>query len=181
MPWLWYLDRASGLLAYATLYLAVVSGVFYPTAAFGVVTRLARRYHVRIAVLSTLLFLFHAGVGIVDAGLVVTGRVPAPRYPLWYFVVGVVVGAEGLLLLVVAILGFVDAKRFERPWTPRVVHALAYGGYAFATVHLMAIGSDTGPVARLAVVTSLLGLAVALALRFLIEVRPVWRPVDAPP
>ncbi|MFB6107347.1 MAG: hypothetical protein ABEJ82_00715 [Haloplanus sp.] len=170
MALLWYLDRASGLLAYATLYVAVLTGVFYTGEEFGALTRLARRYHVRLALLSTLLFLFHAVVGFADAGLVVTGRVPAPRYPTWYFVVGTAVGGEALLLLVVAVLGFLDARRFDRPWTPRVVHALAYGGYAFATVHLFAIGSDVDATARLLVLVSLAGLAYALLLRLLAEV-----------
>lgn len=170
MEWLWYLDRASGLVSYATLYVAVLSGVFYDTREFGFVTRLSRRFHIRIAVLSTMLFLFHATVGLVDAGLVVTGGVPAPPFPMWYFVASVVVGGEGLLLLVVAVLGFVDARRFERPWTPRIVHALAYGGYTFATIHMFTIGTDLDPTFRRVVMASVALLVVSLVCRLLAEV-----------
>lgn len=167
--WLWYVDRASGLLAFATLYVAVLTGVFYSAREFARLSRFARRVHVRLAVLSTLLFLFHGAVGAVDAGLVLDGVVPAPPYPTWYFVAGAIVGAEALGLLVVALLGFVDPRRFERPWTPRAVHALAYGGYGFVTVHVVAIGSDVDATFRLAVFASLALLAVALALRILAE------------
>jgi len=78
----------------------------------------------------------------VDAWFVVTGQVPAPAYSMPYFLGGVTVGVGALLMLVVAVLGFTDAKRFQRPWGPRVVHSFTYAGFAFGTIHAAAIGTD---------------------------------------
>jgi hypothetical protein len=88
--------------------------------------------------------------------LVVTGQVPKPAYTVPYFLGGVAVGTGALLMLVVAVLGFTDAPRFERPWGPRVVHSFAYAGFVFGTVHAAAIGTDMAGLIR-----PLLGPSVA--------------------
>ncbi|MFB6129264.1 MAG: hypothetical protein ABEJ28_00390 [Salinigranum sp.] len=169
MALVWYLDRASALLAYSALYLAVVSGVFFNACGFGTLHALARRYHVLISVFATILLLIHGAVGVADSALLVGGFAPAPTYPMWYFVAGAAVGGGALLLLLVAVLGFVDARRFSRPWSPRVVHAFAYGGYVFATAHMLAVGSDVGATVRLGAIAGVAFLAYALLLRLLVE------------
>lgn len=142
--WIWYLDRGSALAAYVLLWLAVISGVLHGARKFGALHVAARRIHVSTSVLACVTLLLHVGVGAWDTGLVVRGVVPHPAYTSAYFALGLVVGVGALLLIVTSVIGFLDAKRFQRPWDPRAVHALAYGGFAFATVHAVALGSDIG-------------------------------------
>lgn len=149
---LWYLDRATALVAYPALYLAVVTGIPFNAPAFGAIHVAARRVHLEVATFALVVTIAHGVLGLADAWVVATGQVPAPAYPMPYFVGGVVVGAGALAMVVVATLGFLDARRFRRPWGPRVVHAFAYGGFAFATVHAVAIGTDVGHLARLGIV-----------------------------
>lgn len=165
----WFLDRAAGLVAYPSLYLAVLTGIFYNTEAFGVLQATARRVHIEVSVFAMIVTLLHAGLGLLDSWLVVTGQVPAPAYSLSYYLAAIVVGAGGLLLLVVAVLGFTDPRRFERPWGPRAVHAFAYGGFAFGTVHAAAIGTDLAGFVRPVLVSTLVFLAYVLALRGLVR------------
>lgn len=165
MELVWYLDRATALIAYPALYVAVLSGIFYNTRVFGLLHEAARRVHIEASVFATVMMLLHWVIGVVDTWFVVSGQVPAPDYPMTYFVGGVVVGGSGLFVLLVAILGFVDPRRFERPWSPRVVHAFAYVGFAFATIHMVAIGTDIGPLVRTLLIASLGFLVYVLALR----------------
>ncbi|SEO81005.1 hypothetical protein SAMN05216388_10206 [Halorientalis persicus] len=161
----WYLDRAAALLAYPSLYLAVLTGIFYNTESFGPFHDAARRVHVELSVFAMLVTLLHAGLGVLDAWFVLTGAVPEPAYTQSYFLVGLAVGAGALLLLTVAVLGFTDAKRFDRPWGPRAVHAFAYGGFVFGVVHAVAVGTDAVGLVRPLVVPSLVFLAYVLLLR----------------
>lgn len=165
---IWLLDRGAGLITYPLLYLAVLSGIFYNTEAFGILHDAARRVHIDIAVFAILVTLLHAGLGILDSWLVLSGRAPAPAYSLSYFLGGIVVGAGALLLLVVAVLGFTDAKRFESPWGPRVVHSFAYGGFAFGTIHAAAVGTDIPALLRPLVGPTVLFLVYVLLLRLLV-------------
>ncbi|MFB6124008.1 MAG: hypothetical protein ABEJ78_11195 [Haloferacaceae archaeon] len=119
-------DRA--LVASPTLYLAVLTGIFYDAPEFGRLRDAARRVHVEVAAFATLATLAHGVPGVLDTWLVVSGSTPRPAYTTGYLLAGVGVGTGATLLLVVSVLGFVDARRFERPWGPRVVHAFAYGG-----------------------------------------------------
>ncbi|AZH24624.1 hypothetical protein [Haloplanus aerogenes] len=169
MEVVWYLDRAAALVAYPSLYLATLTGILATTDAFGVLHDAARRIHVEISVFALLLTLLHAGLGVLDAWLVVSGQVPQPAYSQSYFLAGLVVGVGALFLLVVAVLGFLDARRFERPWGPRVVHAFAYGGFAFATVHAAAVGTDIVGLIRPLVGPTTAFLAYLLLLRLLIQ------------
>lgn len=142
MELVWYLDRALGLVSYAALYLAMLTGVLYNAEGFGVFQRAARRIHVETSVFAVIVMLGHALLGVADAWLVATGKSPAPDYGITYLLGGVAVGAGALLVLLVAVLGFVDARRFERPWSPTAVHAFAYAGFGFATIHVAAVGTD---------------------------------------
>lgn len=164
---LWYLDRATALIAYPALYLAVLTGIPFNAPGLGMLHTVARRVHLEIATFALLVTLAHAAVGSADAALVVTGQVPPPSYPIPYFVAGVIAGVGALTLVVVSVLGFLDARRFRRPWGPQVVHAFAYGGFAFATVHAVAIGTDVGPVTRLGIVVGSGFIGYLLVLRLL--------------
>lgn len=169
MAVVWYLDRAAAMVAYPSLYVAVLTGVLYNARAFGPVQTAAQRVHVEVSTFATVTTLLHGALGVADAWLVATGQVPAPAYSTGYFLSGVVVGAGALALLVVAVLGFLDAKRFERPWGPRVVHAFAYGAFAFGTLHAVAIGTDVVGLIRPVVGGTTAFLLYVLALRFLVD------------
>ncbi|MFB6154866.1 MAG: hypothetical protein ABEJ22_03155 [Haloferacaceae archaeon] len=171
MEVVWFLDRAAALVAYPALYLAVITGVFYDTRSFGFLGDAARDVHVEVSAFATLMMLLHGVVGVLDTWLVLAGQVPAPAYSNRYLLAGAVVGAGGLLLLLVAVLGFVDARRFERPWGPRVVHAFAYGGFAFATVHAAAIGTDVVSFVRPGLLAGAAFLVYVLLLRLVGEGR----------
>lgn len=170
MDLVWLLDRATGLLAYPTLYLAVLTGIFFNEPAFGRLYDLGRRVHVEIATLATVLVLAHGVIGLLDAGLVVSGAAPTPSYGLTFLVGGVAIGIGALVLTTVAVLGFLDPARFERPWGPRAVHAFAYGGFVFATLHGIAVGSDVAGVPTRLAVLGLAFLGYVLVLRLLVRV-----------
>ncbi len=163
----WLLDRATGLLAYPLLYLAVLSGIFYSPKAreFGTLHATARNWHIEVSVLATLLMVVHGLLGTIDTAKYAAGVVPEMGYPVWYFVAASAVGAGGFLMIVVAVLGFVDARRFSPPWGGRTVHLFVYGGFAFGTVHAVAIGTDVTAAVRPAIVAGCVFLAYALGLR----------------
>lgn len=165
----WLLDRAAALVALPALSLAVLTGIVYSADRFGRLHRAARRVHIEISVFATVVMMFHGALGLLDAWFVVDGSVPPPDYSTPFFLAGTAVGAGGLFVLLVAVLGFLDARRFERPWGPRVVHAFAYGGYAFAVVHAAAIGTDVGTVLRSAILATTAFLAYVVALRALAD------------
>lgn len=167
MQAVWYLDRAVGLVSYAALYLAVLTGILYDAEGFGVFQRAARRIHVEVSALAVILMLGHGVVGFADAWLVVSGQAPVPDYGLMYLLGGVAVGAGALLVLLVAVLGFVDARRFERPWPPTAVHAFAYAGFGFATIHAAAIGTDVMGFIRPGLLSGSAFLVYVLVLRTL--------------
>ncbi|MHB8604852.1 MAG: hypothetical protein ACYDCK_06305 [Thermoplasmatota archaeon] len=165
----WYLDRASGLTAYFLLWLAVFTGIFYNATSFEGAYRASNRLHTPVSWLSAAALALHVAVGTLDSAFVLLHTVPQPAYSYAYFVVGDLVGAGGLVLVVVSILAFVDPKRFKRPWDPKVVHAFAYGGFLFATYHAVALGTDLTGFAVLGVLGGTLFLLYVLILRFVGE------------
>lgn len=164
----WLLDRGAALVAYPALFLAVLTGIFYNTAAFGVLHESARRVHIEMSVFGMVVTLLHAGLGILDTWFVLSGQAPAPAYSMSYFLNGVVVGIGALLMLVVAVLGFTDAKRFDKPWGPRVVHSFAYAGFIFGTIHAAAIGTDIAGLIVPLFGPSVMFLAYVLLVRLLV-------------
>ena len=164
----WLLDRGAALVTYPLLYLAVLTGIFYNTDSFGILNTAAQRVHIELSLFAMIVTLLHAGLGVLDAWFVVTGQVPAPAYSMPYFFGGLAVGVGALLMLVVAVLGFTDAKRFQRPWGPRVVHAFAYLGFVFGTIHAAAIGSDLPGLIRPLLGPSVAFLVYVLLLRLLV-------------
>lgn len=162
---LWYLDRGSALVAYGALWLAAMTGVFHNARDMGALHRAARALHTPASVLASAAVLGHVALGTIDSALLLLGVVPHPSYSDAWFLGGVVIGIASLLLLVTAVLGFLDARSFPRPWDARTVHLFAYGGFAFASLHAIALGSDVAAWAVSAVVAASLFLVVALALR----------------
>lgn len=164
----WYLDRGAALIAYPSLYLAVLTGILYNTPSFGILHTAAQRVHIELSVFAMVLTLLHAAVGLVDSWMVVTGQVPEPAYSVTYFVIGVGVGFGALVLLVVAVLGFIDAQRFKQPWGPRVVHAFTYAGFAFGTIHAVAVGTDLLGLIKPIIVPSIAFLIYVLLVRLVV-------------
>lgn len=179
MSLLWIVDRASALVAYPALFLAVLTGIFYASPRFGPIHDAANRVHVEVAVFAALVTVLHGIVGTLDALAVVSGTVPSPALPRSYVAVAALVGAGALLLLAVAVVGFVGVARFDGRWTPRAVHGFAYVGFGFATLHAVAVGSDVGALARTAILAATLFLVYALVLRVLAERGVVGPPGDA--
>jgi hypothetical protein len=179
MELVWYLDRAAALVAYPSLYLAVVTGIVYNTPEFGFLRRAATKVHVELSVFAVLVTLLHAVLGVADAWFVVSGSVPAPTYSTGYFLGGVAIGVGALVVTLVAVVGFLDPPRFDRPWGPRVVHALAYAGFALGTLHAVAIGTDVTGLIRPLFVPALAFVGYLLGLRLLVERGVVTVPGDA--
>ncbi|WP_137285748.1 hypothetical protein [Halorussus salinisoli] len=167
MDLVWYLDRAAGLVGYAALYLAVLTGILYNAEGFGSITDTARRIHIEVSVFALLVLLAHGILGVVDTWFIVVGEVPTPAYGASYLLGGVAVGAGAFLLLIVGVLGFLDARRFEWPWTPRVVHAFTYGAFVFGTIHAAAVGTDLVGLLRPGLIAGVVFLVYVLLLRTL--------------
>lgn len=159
---LWYADRASAILAYVALVASAFTGIAYNAASFGALHLWSRKIHTPVSWVAVVLLLLHGALGTVDTLLVATGASPAPGYGTPFLVAGVALGGGALVLTVVATLAFVDPKRFERPWKPGLVHAFAYGGFAFATIHAAAVGTDVRDLAiqGIAAIAFLLAMAV---------------------
>ncbi|ELY67431.1 hypothetical protein [Natrinema versiforme] len=167
MEAVWYLDRGAALVAYPALYLAVLTGILHTARSFGPLYRLARKIHIEVSVFAMVVTLVHGVLGVLDTWFIVSGSVPQPAYSTTHLLAGVVVGVGALQLLIVAVLGFLDAQRFDREWGPRAVHAFAYGGFAFATVHAAAIGTDVAGLICPVFGPAIAFLAVVLLVRLL--------------
>ena len=140
--WVWYLDRSAGIVALVALWLSVLTGIAYNARGFGPLHRASRILHLPASVVASTALLAHVAIGLIDAGIVLARQVPHPAYSDAYFLVGLGVGIVALLVIVTSTLAFIDPKRFERPWDPRLVHAFAYFGFVAAIVHAIALGSD---------------------------------------
>lgn len=165
MMWLWLADRSTGLVAFATLWFAALTGIAYNARSWGFLHKLARAAHVPASTLASVTLLMHVALGSFDAWLVLSRQVPHPKFSDAWLVIGVLIGLSAFLLIVTAVVGFLDAKRFKRPWDPRTVHLFAYGGFAFAMVHAFAVGTDMKLFVASGVVASVIFVVIALALR----------------
>lgn len=165
MGFVWLLDRALGLVAYPVLYLAVLTGILYRARRFGPLHEAAQRVHIEVAVLALLVTVAHGGLGLLDAGLVFTGRSPMPAFGPTYLLAGLAVGGGAFVVLIVSVLGLLEPWRFGGAWSPRLVHALAYVGFGFATVHAVAVGTDVVGLVRPALIASTAFLGYVLVLR----------------
>ena len=163
---LWYLDRSSGLVLVPALWVAVLTGVFVRTRVPCVFHDISIRYHLRVSVFSISVLIIHAAIGTLDAVLVVTGNVPAPNYPVWFFVVGTIVGAGAFATVLVAVSSFIAPSRFT---DPALVHALAYVGFGVGVLHAVALGTDMGAFARSLLWTSLAFVVVGLCLKLVVD------------
>lgn len=162
---IWFLNRGTALVTMPALWLAVLSGVFVRTGRPVVLHDLSNEFHTRIAVFALVITAMHATIGTVDALLLGVGLAPAPGYPGWFFVAGLVLGVLALAAIVVATLSFLAPWRFRNP---SLVHALAYVGFAFGVVHAIAIGTDIVGFAEGLLQLGLFIVAAALLLKLFV-------------
>ncbi len=165
MELIWLLDRSSGLIAYSTLFISVFTGIFYNSKQFGILYQASQKIHIEISVFSIIVMFIHSILGFIDTWMVVSGQTPEPNYGSLYLFIGSLVGFGGLWLILIAVLGFIDAKRFDRPWTPRIVHMFSYGGFIFVTIHSAAIGTDLINLIKPILVSCIVFIIYALILR----------------
>ena len=163
---LWYFDRGSGLVLIPALWVAVLTGVFVRTRVPRVFHEFSTRYHLRVAIFSVSVLIIHAAIGTLDTVFVVTGTVPAPNYPLWFFVVGTVVGAGAFTTILVAVSSFIAPSWFT---DPVLVHALAYIGFGTGVLHAVALGTDVGAFVRSLLWSSLAFVVAALCLKLILD------------
>jgi predicted ferric reductase len=141
----WYLSRASGLVAFALVWLSMVWGLL-------ITSRVARRWpgvvsvgdiHQHVSLLGLGFGLFHALILLGDryanyslTQLLIPFTATAHK-PLW-----VGIGQVGFYLLGIVALSF-----YFRPWlgnrTWKALHVLSFGVYLTALVHGVMSGTDT--------------------------------------
>jgi len=165
---LWYADRGSAIVLYPALWAAVVTGAARRVEAAPGLRDLSRRYHVHVSVFAVVLGLLHGVLGTLDTVVIFDGGAPMPAYGPVVLLGGVAVGLLGAALTGVAVLGFLDPRRFDRPV---VVHALAYLGFAVGTLHALAVGTDVTRLVVQGVSGSLVLVFVVLLVRLLDGVR----------
>jgi predicted ferric reductase len=141
----WYLSRASGLVAFALVWLSMIWGLL-------ITSRVARRWpgaftandvHQHVSLLGLGFGLFHALILLGDryanyslAQLLIPFTAAAHK-PLW-----VGLGQVGFYLL-----GIIALSYYLRPWLGnrswRALHILSFGVYLMALVHGVISGTDT--------------------------------------
>ena len=145
-PLLWYLNRSTGF---------VVLGLFTLTTALGVLATggqagrglprfVTQSLHRNLALLSVTMLVGHVTTAVVDTYVdirwwqAVVPYVGSTYRPLW-----LALGSVALdLTLVVVLTSLVRGRMRHRPW--RLVHLLAYAGWALSVGHALGIGTDTG-------------------------------------
>ena len=144
-PFLWFLNRGTGLVLLALLTLTVVAGVLASRGrAGGRVPRfLTQTVHRDLALVGVVLLVVHVSSAVADTyvdirwwqALVPVG---ATYQPLWLGI-----GTLTLdLLLVVVVTSLVRHRLPHRAW--RAVHLTTYGAWGLSIAHGVGIGTDTG-------------------------------------
>lgn len=158
---LWYLDRATGVVALVLLTLAFVLGVLVRRRVRlpGLPRSGTLALHRSVTLLSVLLLLTHVGTAVLDSSVDI-GR-PAVAVPLvsGHDPLAVGLGALALdLLVLVVVTSLLRGRLPVGLW--RAVHLTAYAMWPLALVHGLTAGSDLGGGWLLVLV---LGCAVAVA------------------
>ncbi|MCU0283248.1 MAG: ferric reductase-like transmembrane domain-containing protein [Candidatus Nanopelagicales bacterium] len=174
LPWMWFVLRASGLVAVGLLTVSVVLGIVGPR--LRPTTRLATiTAHRAAAVAGTVLIVVHVVLAVLDPWI--TMDWPAALLPgvsgwqRW----GVALGALAVDLLLALLVTTAMRRRAPRAW--RRVHLVAVPLWALAVGHGLLVGSDPAAMRWMAVTSAGLVLA-ATAVRLLVPPRaPVARAV----
>jgi sulfoxide reductase heme-binding subunit YedZ len=162
--WIWYLNRATGIVALVLMTLTLVLGVVVQRRRrlpglprFGVVT-----LHRNVSLLSALLLVTHVATAVVDS-YVAIGPLAAlvPFTATWRpFQVGLGTLAVDLLALIV-VTSLVRGRIPVRLW--RGIHWTSYALWPLAFLHGLTAGTDLGSGWALAVALACAGAAAAAA------------------
>jgi DMSO/TMAO reductase YedYZ heme-binding membrane subunit len=168
---LWYLMRASGLVALVLLTVTMVAGVAnvrrfatsrWPRAVNALL-------HRNVALLATVFLGLHVATAALDTYVSVGWLAAVVPFSSQWDRLWVGVGTAAVDLMVAVLLtSLLRARMTPRTW--RAVHWLAYAAWPLAVVHGFAAGTDSGAAwARSVYVVSVLAVAAALVWR-------LWRP-----
>jgi predicted ferric reductase len=141
-PWVWWLDRAAGLVLLVLLTSAVVTGLWSTASPPRGVPRFATlAMHRNLALLALGLLAVHVGSSVVDTFVGIRWSqivVPATSgfRPLW---VGLGTVAVDLMLAVIA-TSLVRHRLGLRAW--RAVHLAVWPAWALGIGHALALGTD---------------------------------------
>ena len=166
-PFLWFLNRGTGLVLLVLLTLTVVAGVLAGRGrAGGRVPRfVTQTVHRDLALVSGVLLAVHVVSAVVDTYVDIRWwqafvPVGATYRPLW---LGLGTLTLDLLLVVIA-TSLLRHRLPHRAW--RAVHLTTYGAWGLSVAHGIGIGTDTGStVATWVYIGSASAVALALAVR----------------
>jgi sulfoxide reductase heme-binding subunit YedZ len=164
-PWLWYLDRATGLVLLVLLTLVTVLGVLASRRSSGgwVPAFVPQRLHRNLAVLSLGLLAAHVVTGVVDEYVDLRWWqtfVPfrGAYQPLWIGLGAIAVDA----LAVVTLSSLARARFGHRAW--RILHLTAYAAWPAALAHAVGLGTDMGTRAGAFLVAGCVGVVLTAVL-----------------
>ena len=166
----WVMARVAGLSSYASLAMAVVTGIALRTAVLDWLgsNRAVRSLHEYTTVLWIPLAALHVGALLLDATARIGWLDVVVPFHSSYGTLGIGLGALSLDLLVVVTVAALLRRRMNRvAWT--WLHRLAYAAFALIFVHAVLTGTDfSDPL------VSALTWAVAAALGALGLARAIW-------
>lgn len=139
----WYLSRASGVIAYALFWLAVVFGLLLST-------RLGKHFNAaRVFALHQYLSLIAVGFAAFHAGILLADNYL--NLHIWQILVpfgfqtdrvGVALGQLGFWLLFICVFSFYIKKYIgQSAW--RWLHFLTFTAYMLISIHVFMVGSDS--------------------------------------
>jgi len=166
----WVMARVAGLSSYASLAIAVVTGIALRTAVLDWLgsNRAVRSLHEYTTVLWIPLAALHIGALLLDATARIGLLDVLVPFHSSYGTLGIGLGAVSLDVLVVVTLAAFLRRRMNRvAWT--WLHRLAYVAFALIFVHAVLTGTDFSDPA-----VSALTWAAAAALAFLGLARAIW-------
>ena len=163
-PWLWYLDRATGLVLLVLLTVVTALGVLASRRSSGgrVPAFVPQHLHRNLAILSVALLTAHVVTGVVDEYVDLRWWqtfVPfrGDYEPLWIGLGAIAVDA----LAVVTLSSLARARFGHRAW--RVLHLAAYLAWPSALVHSVGLGTDMGTHAGAVLVAACVGVVLTAA------------------
>lgn len=143
-PFLWFLNRATGLVLLLLLTLAVVLGLgtSVARAGRGVPRFVGQHLHRNVGLLSVALLAVHITAAVADTFVTIHWWEAFVPFVGEYKPVWVGLGALGLdLLVAVAVTSAVRTRLPEPLW--RGVHLLTYVAWGISVVHGVGVGTDT--------------------------------------
>ena len=172
-PFLWYLNRATGLVLLVLFTVVVVLGIRAASAGRGRTTSGRRRFgwqhiHRNLGLLGVVLLALHVVSAVADEYVDIRWWQAFVPFGATYRPVFLAAGALALDILVAVVITALLRQRLGgRGW--RVVHQLSYAAWLASVVHTVGIGTDsTNPWVLLVLGVCVGSVVVALSGRFLV-------------